>query len=281
MMNQTNLYYHQVEPNPILAEFVQCYWVVKSNSQILPTPDHGVIPGGYVDIAFNVGEQVYTSDSGRIFFDKAKGFVAGPLDRFQRFHAKGHLKILGVRFHLGSCPFFPSLTLKELRNRAVPLDKVLKNQGLGAEIQALELCLADMSDTRQQISFVERFLMKALGAHREPDAVLIQAIGLIKESKGRISIDSLSSALRISGRQLERKFDQHVGLSPKAFCRVTRFRQAKFLLENNRTRTGSNLAYACGYYDQTHLIHEFRSFTGQTPARYERVKRVEFFLYNR
>ena len=113
----------------------------------------------------------------------------------------------------------------------------------------------------------------------EPDTVITEALGLIEEAKGQISVQALASALNISNRQLERKFIQHVGLLPKTFCRVMRFRQAKSLLESTRSPSGCDLAYACGYYDQTHLIREFRLFTGQTPVRYERVQPVGFFLY--
>jgi AraC-like DNA-binding protein len=126
--------------------------------------------------------------------------------------------------------------------------------------------------------------MKFLRYWKKPDRVVIRAIDLITESKGQISVEALTSELRISGRQLERKFNQHVGLSPKAFCRVTRCRQVMSRIENSHRPSGRpsgcDLAYACGYYDQTHLIREFRSFTGRTPASYQRVQPVGFFLYD-
>lgn len=122
--------------------------------------------------------------------------------------------------------------------------------------------------------------MRFIQHWKEPDLVVARALDLIEESKGQISVKALSATLRISARQLERKFTQHVGLSPKAFCRVKRFQQVKSLLENPRQPSWCDLAYSCGYYDQTHLIQEFRLFTGQTPARYERVRPVGFFLYD-
>jgi len=53
---------------------------------------------------------------------------------------------------------------------------------------------------------------------------------------------------------------------------------AKSMLESAREPSGCDLAYACGYYDQTHPIQEFKLFTGQTPTLYERVRPVGFFL---
>jgi AraC-like DNA-binding protein len=275
-----NLHYHQFQPHPILSQFVQCYWAIGADSRTLPAPEHGVIPCGYVDIVFNVGDQVCLSDTGSVFFDQARSFLAGPFDRYQRFSAKGKFEFLGARFQPGGTPFFSSLRLRELRNRAVPLDAVWDHGGLKAELKTLETRLSRMNETTQKVACVEQFLMKFVQHWKEPDAVVTEALSLIEESKGRISIEGLASSMRISARQIERKFAQRVGLSPKAFCRVTRFHQVKSLFENGRESSGCDLAYACGYYDQTHLIQEFRLFTGHTPARYERVQPVGFFLYD-
>jgi AraC-like DNA-binding protein len=183
-----------------------------------------------------------------------------------------------VRFHLGRFPF-SRLPLREARNRALPLDGLWEQQGLKAKIQALECRLAQEADTAERIACVERFLKEFLQHCSEPDTVVTEALDLIEETKGQISVEALAEAVGMSDRQLERKFTLHVGLLPKAFCRVARFRQVKSLLESALRPTSCDLAYACGYYDQTHLIREFRLFTGQTPAHYERVQSVGFFLY--
>jgi transcriptional regulator GlxA family with amidase domain len=115
---------------------------------------------------------------------------------------------------------------------------------------------------------------------KEPDPVVSCAIQMIEQSRGRIPIAVLASSLEITERQLERKFAQHVGLSPKAFCRVIRFARAKSLISQMPGSADVPVAYACGYSDQTHLIREFKLFTGQTPSCYERSNSVGFFLYN-
>jgi hypothetical protein len=82
------VYYHQFQPNPILGQSVQYYWTLRTDARTPSTPDHGVIPGGYADLVFNVGDQVCLSDSGSIFVAKARSFVVGPFDRFRRFRAE-------------------------------------------------------------------------------------------------------------------------------------------------------------------------------------------------
>lgn len=254
--------------------------MVSADSWSPPTPNHGVIPGGYVDLIFNLGDQVYGSDSGALFFDEARSFVVGPVDRFQRFSTGQQFELLGVRLHHGRIPFSSNLPLGKVRNQAIPLEVVCEDKSLVSEIRALESRLPQISETSQRIACVERFLIKFLCWWKEPDAVVSRALELIQESKGRISVKTLASALCVSDRQLERKFTQHVGLSPKVFCRIARFHRVKSLVERAREPCTGGLAYACGYYDQTHLIHEFKLFTGHTPARYERIQPVGFFLYD-
>lgn len=228
-------------------------------------------------MVFNVGDQVQTSDSGKVFFDKSRSFVAGPLNRFRLFRTKGHFEMIGVRFHLGTFPLL-SNPLKELRNRAVRLDAIWEEKTLRSDIRSLELQLTQLSETRHQIACVEPFLMKVLRQWKEPEDLLTRAISLIEKSSGRISIRALASALGTSNRQLERRFSHRLGLTPKALCRIIRFRQVKVLLESAHTATGGALACAAGYYDQTHFIHEFRSFTGQTPGCYKKAFPLGSFI---
>ena len=82
---------------------------------------------------------------------------------------------------------------------------------------------------------------------------------------GRITIDSLADAAGVSGRQLERRFLQEVGIGPKLFCRILRFQQVFSAVTADST-SWADIAVSCGYYDQAHLIRDFQEFSHQTPA---------------
>jgi AraC-like DNA-binding protein len=60
-----------------------------------------------------------------------------------------------------------------------------------------------------------------------------------------------------------------VGISPKRYCRIRRFQQALTRTGRGRPVDWSQVALDCGYYDQAHFIHEFRSFSGLTPTGYQ------------
>jgi transcriptional regulator GlxA family with amidase domain len=71
----------------------------------------------------------------------------------------------------------------------------------------------------------------------------------------------------LSGRQLERLFQQYVGLSPKSFGRILRFKQVMRLAEQRRIANWAELALIAGYYDQAHLIRDFHQFAGESPTQ--------------
>jgi AraC-like DNA-binding protein len=89
--------------------------------------------------------------------------------------------------------------------------------------------------------------------------------------KGTLNnISEVASQSCVSIRQLERLFQQRIGLSPQYYSRLVRFTKAWIIKENNPVVNWTNLAYECGYFDQTHLIRDFKEFIGYTPSYIEK-----------
>jgi transcriptional regulator GlxA family with amidase domain len=82
---------------------------------------------------------------------------------------------------------------------------------------------------------------------------------------GDIAIETVAQVIGISRRQLERRFKREIGLSPKQFCRILRFQKVFASLETNDP-AWPDVAAACGYYDQAHLIRDCRELSGETPS---------------
>jgi AraC-like DNA-binding protein len=79
-------------------------------------------------------------------------------------------------------------------------------------------------------------------------------------------VSELAAELGLSERQLRRAFDAVVGLSPKRFLRIVRFRRALHEARACTRPEWAAIAEQQGYFDQAHLIAEFRSLTGCTPS---------------
>ena len=93
------------------------------------------------------------------------------------------------------------------------------------------------------------------------------AISKTIEARGNVRVSSIQSELGISRKHLNHVFQSSLGISPKTFARLTRFR---WILDNAFVPTNSwaRVAADLGYFDQSHLIHDFRQFAGETPQSF-------------
>jgi transcriptional regulator GlxA family with amidase domain len=91
---------------------------------------------------------------------------------------------------------------------------------------------------------------------------------LIKEG-GLIKVERLAFHACLSFRQFERVFEQRIGLPPKYFSRLVRFAHAWVIKEQQPNTSWIKIAYECGYFDQMHLIRDFKEFAGVNPAYIE------------
>ena len=102
------------------------------------------------------------------------------------------------------------------------------------------------------------------------DARVAHASRAIDRAGGAVQVRALPHALGITRRQLERIYAEHVGLTPKMACRVARVRSAMDRIRRDPRSAGSRLALDCGWYDQPHMIRDFRLIAETTPAAYAR-----------
>ena len=94
------------------------------------------------------------------------------------------------------------------------------------------------------------------------------SIELIKDSHGQIKIKELYETLNVSKSTLEQYFIRETGLTPKEFCKITKLNHFIASYENNEAESLTELTYKCGYYDQSHLIKDFKYFLDTSPRRY-------------
>ena len=153
----------------------------------------------------------------------------------------------------------------------VPLNEFKMDEALDSsyvfdkEIPFVNEQLCEATSYLQMIEIIEAFLLKKLRPlHDESsiDSVLHKIIA----SGGLMPMDDIKAQSGVSVRQLERLFQQRTGMSPKFFVRLTRFSKAWILKENNPQLRWTNIAYTCGYFDQMHLIRDFKEFAGVNPS---------------
>ena len=138
---------------------------------------------------------------------------------------------------------------------------------IGPQIPSFEHQLGDASGFGERIKLVEERLIRMLVCHDTPDPVAIAANNLFA-SNGIHSVSAMAADSGLSPRQFERRFLAQVGVPPKLYARIIRFNAALDHKLRLPSRAWTHIANDHGFYDQMHLVHDCRAFTGESPSRF-------------
>ena len=86
------------------------------------------------------------------------------------------------------------------------------------------------------------------------------------------SVAGVTGVIGLSAKRFIERFKIEVGMTPKRYCRIRRFQRAVTLTNRGRHVDWTQVALDCGYFDQAHFIHDFRSFAGLTPTAYQAAR---------
>jgi len=172
----------------------------------------------------------------------------------QRFDRLPDSSVCGVRFLPGKARGFLRIPADELTDISVPLDVLL---GAARELERrLSEC--------QSGSDRARLLAASLRPPGSPPSPVQRAIGAMTDARGVVDLDAISRQANLSPRQFRRRCLEESGLTPKHLCRILRFRHA-LNLAWREAHDWAGIAADAGYFDQAHLIRDFREFTGRSP----------------
>lgn len=223
-----------------------------------------VIPYGCMEMVFHSENRLLCSsakDKGEL---QPRLFICGQATNFKDISLTGKLNMISITFLPYGAKVFFDIPLNELNSQALSLSDIDKKV-----YGELEEILLDASDNDERIRLIETFLITKLRAFKEHNFKRIYtAIQSINQTKGDISITQLADRCCLSYKQFKRIFAEHIGANPKDFLRIVRFQKALYLLEHHPTISLPQLAFESGYYDQSHLINEFKVFSGYTPKEY-------------
>ncbi len=187
----------------------------------------------------------------------AAGLFAGPV----HIRSFGRSCCLQINFTpLGAYRFF-KVPLAELTDTMVPIADIMDT-----ELAALARCLEDLASWEQRFDIAEAFVTKRLACGRSPARETALAYEAILRSSGQLSIGRIAQDIGRSRKHLVRRFRDEIGLTPKAIARIVRFNRAQELAGTTPRLGWADIAAACGYSDQAHLVREFRAFAGSPPT---------------
>ena len=255
-------------PAAPLGFFVDSLWV--SERGALPHTRERSLPTGCADIVIPLLQDDivrYDSESDLHARRLRGGIVQGPHDRFNVRGTEGPSAVVGVHFRPAGAAAFFGGDLPGLRNRTVLLEDVW-----GRAARSLRERLQEASSPRAMLDVMEAHLLDRLRDAPEADPVVRFAIDTFGRDAARALIEPVQRATGCSPAQFIRRFEQAVGLTPKRYARVLRFGALLPALVRCGPRDWAQLAAGAGYFDQSHLIHEFRRLAGMTPGAYAPVQ---------
>ncbi|MEQ8880390.1 MAG: helix-turn-helix domain-containing protein [Cyclobacteriaceae bacterium] len=126
------------------------------------------------------------------------------------------------------------------------------------------------NNPNELISIFETYLTEqSFLGHKRVDSLIEETISLIKQNKGEIKVKDLYSMFGISKSTLEQKFNREVGLSPKEFCKIEKLNNfLKNYEEFKHDMSLTQLTFKSGYYDQSHLIKDFKYYVDESPKKF-------------
>jgi AraC-like DNA-binding protein len=230
--------YREENPGGSLARWIECGWFLESAAAV---PEYRVPPDGCVDIVYNRQEGLR---------------VVGTMTVEQRFDFPPGAAMAGVRFRPGTARAFLGLSPSELTDSSAALSDLCSRRA-----NAIERQLDDAASIRDAM----RLLLANLTAPETAPGPVQKAIAALTAAKGNTDLDLLANRANLSPRQFRRRCLEESGLTPKHLARVLRFRHASEIAGSGCRPDWPSIAFDAGYCDQSHLIRDFREFTGHSP----------------
>jgi AraC-like DNA-binding protein len=244
---------HLITRRP-LSDFVDFLWM--SEGYVQPHAAERILPTGRMDLVINLDES-----------QGWRALASGARSTSMVLATVRPLTLIGVGFKPGGgFAFFPC-PAGELQNSSAPLETLW-----GPTANTLREQLLEAVTPPERFAILEARLLERLrvGPHRHP--AIQYALATFQNGPTTTTVADIVERTGLSARKLIDLFRGQVGLTPKVFSRMCRFR---LVIGSINTRTSANVdwvqtALACGYFDQPHFIHDFRDFAGMSPAAYLR-----------
>ncbi len=249
-------------PAPPLGEIVHRFWYCTDAPS---HPRERILPSGTIELVVNLREdevRIYDPERPEHYRRFPGIVVSGTYAGAFVIDPSQHASMMGVHFRPGGAFRFFGAAVGELANSHLALE-VLWGR---AAIELRErLCSA--ATTQKRFRILEETLKGRLRWLSEHPAVSL-ALDIFGPVGIGDSVRAVAKRVGLSQRRFIQVFTAQVGLTPKLFCRVLRFQHAREFTDQAATLNWAELALACGYSDQSHLIHDFQEFSGLSPTDY-------------
>lgn len=243
----------------VLSSYIKSFWYLKVSNDLDKPYIEDVLPDGHPEIVFHLNSSSIRrpGDSEVWQSDPAIYFTGHNRKSYTQKLHPGSV-IYAVRFHPHTQRVYYNLPASRLTDNTVPFRDVFSRDILPG---CITVC------PEQTFANLEKEFIKKT-ARLKPQETAFQyadaAVNRIIALKGNLKISSLEKVTGVSTRYLEKCFEKYVGVTPKEFCSLVKFKHFVTYKQNNPRKTLTECACETGFYDQSHLIYLSQRITGSS-----------------
>lgn len=243
------------QPSPHLKFYIDCFWILETDRP--ESIEHRVIPDGSQQLFIHYGTPLMTKNS-----IQQQSFLNGQNTSYLDVKSAGITRFISINFKpWGLAPFIKAPVF-ELTNHEADLTSVLGSSGRDLEEKVLVA-----SSTKERIAILETYLMNRLSLSHQPLYKMIaNRAESIYTAKHTNAETALYSDIGMCSKTFEKYFKSVIGIKSTEFKKICRLNRAVKLMRTDIKFT--ELAHLTGYFDQSHLIKDFKNLTGLTPKQF-------------
>ncbi len=250
--------YHTIPPSPKLQKHIRFYWFLESDQPYTHFGMADVCP----ELVFHYDgrfAEIHPDGSRELSFTAG---VSAPSARTRTFEIERGFGMFGIYLYPHALNQLLQVPASEVADQMVDMPSLLGQEGKELEEQIL-----GCADQQAMIQRIESFFFNQLAKAKKVQLPVFEALRHVMAADQAPRVKELANECGLSERQLERQFRQITGFTPKQFIRIARFQRATQYYGKNPMRLG-DIALDCGYYDQSHFIHDFKQFSGVAPREF-------------
>lgn len=260
---------HRIYKPPLpLSQYVEQVWRTANTGT--PSSRQRVYPNGSMALVIHLRNPTACYYFGNDVLSVRVPLLAGPYSISFHMDPSESTEVIGVLFRPGAGRMFFPVPAYELHNTDIALSDLYP---LESDRLLCDLCSAVGANA--QFLVLETYLNRKLKTAAAIHPAVRYAVEQLSREDGLRSVRKIQLDTGLSHTRFIQLFREQVGLTPKLFGRVRRFHALRGSIEKGLPVNWARLAADGGYFDQAHLIRDFRAFAGVTPAEYSRTAMLD------
>lgn len=227
---------------PELEQFCMCVWEMRSKRILNKTIPNNILPDACIDLVID--------------FTKRTICFAGFSKETQDFPLSQKVDYIGVRFKPGVFYAIFGISADKIMDRETPFTDIEKSIVLGS--------ILDLEKANDRINYLKVYLLQKINL--EITLPCVENVEELYKNPKAEKVAEIAKRLGHNERQLYRMFKTYYGVSPKVLLNILRLHLCLSLLLGESHKL-ADIANLCGFYDQSHFVHEIRKYTGVSPLK--------------